>query len=244
MVSNTIQCGFESHPGHLTEFGEIVRPCGQHSGMHLYEHPLFDVPVPPQRRSCFRCSPQPLAPPDGAAYGYLLGLYVGDGCVSSLKRGVYSLRIFCAEQYPGLIEACREAMQAVRPDNRIGGVSKDGCVAVTSLSKHWPCLLPQHGPGMKHTRPIELLPWQQDIVESHNQMFLRGLSIPMAIAAKTGSDGHCVTEIAGIVMLATSSATGQSTFCASAVKLSTGKASNGATTVRTRSRWLGATVSR
>lgn len=212
--------------------------------MHLYEQPLFDVPGPRQRKFCFRCSPLPLAPPDGPAYGYLLGLYLGDGCVSSLKRGVYSLRIFCAEQWPGLIEACREAMQAVRPDNRVGGVSKDGCVAVTSLSKHWPCLLPQHGPGPKHTRPIQLLPWQQDIVEAHNQRFRVDCFIRMAIAAKIGSDGHCVTEIGGIPTLVTSSATSRRTFCAFAAKRSTEKASNGATTVPTRSRWRDGPVSR
>jgi hypothetical protein len=28
---------------------------------------------------------------------------------------------------------------------------------------------------MKHTRTIELLPWQLEIVEEHNQAFLRGL---------------------------------------------------------------------
>lgn len=41
--------------------------------------------------------------------------------------------------------------------------------------KHWPCLFPQHGPGRKHERPLELAPWQRAIIEEHPAAFLRGL---------------------------------------------------------------------
>ena len=44
-----------------------------------------------------------------------------------------------------------------------------------SCSRHWPCLFPQHGPGKKHTRRIELAEWQQVIVERHPGEFARGL---------------------------------------------------------------------
>jgi hypothetical protein len=46
---------------------------------------------------------------------------------------------------------------------------------VTARWKHWPCLFPQHGPGKKHTRPIVLQPWQQELVAEHTGPFLRGL---------------------------------------------------------------------
>jgi hypothetical protein len=46
---------------------------------------------------------------------------------------------------------------------------------VTSYSKHWPCLFPQHGPGKKHERPIALEPWQQAIVDVHPWEFIKGL---------------------------------------------------------------------
>jgi hypothetical protein len=46
---------------------------------------------------------------------------------------------------------------------------------VKSTSKHWPCLFPQHGPGMKHTRKIELAGWQQVIVDRYPGDFARGL---------------------------------------------------------------------
>lgn len=34
---------------------------------------------------------------------------------------------------------------------------------------------PQHGPGMKHLRPIVLADWQREIVEADPRPFLRGL---------------------------------------------------------------------
>jgi hypothetical protein len=46
---------------------------------------------------------------------------------------------------------------------------------VSSYWKHWVCLMPQHGPGRKHTRPIVLAEWQQRIVSAHVEPFLRGL---------------------------------------------------------------------
>ena len=49
------------------------------------------------------------------------------------------------------------------------------CAEVTLYSKHWPCLLPQHGPGKKHTRPIVLEPWQQALVKEETEEFIRGL---------------------------------------------------------------------
>lgn len=41
--------------------------------------------------------------------------------------------------------------------------------------KHWLCLFPQHGPGRKHERRIELEDWQSEIVDTHPAEFLRGL---------------------------------------------------------------------
>ncbi|KUL57932.1 hypothetical protein ADL28_19285 [Streptomyces violaceusniger] len=124
---------------------------------------------------CSRCAPEPRPPEDTCAYAYLLGLYLGDGCVSRLPNGSYFLRIACADAWPGLIDACAAAMRAVRPYNRVYRVQRQGCVAVTGYSKHWPCLLPQHGPGKKHHRTIALDAWQQRIVDSHPWHFICGL---------------------------------------------------------------------
>jgi hypothetical protein len=49
------------------------------------------------------------------------------------------------------------------------------CAEVALYSKHWPCLLPQHGPGKKHTRRIALEPWQQALVDEATEEFILGL---------------------------------------------------------------------
>lgn len=123
---------------------------------------------------CPRCCDTPRAPDEPASYAYLLGLYLGDGYVSLHRRGVYFLRIACADAWPGLIDACATAMRAVRPANKVCRVQRQGCHYVTCSSKHWPCLFPQHGPGRKHERRIALEPWQQAIVDAHPWEFIRG----------------------------------------------------------------------
>ncbi|MCY7363861.1 MAG: LAGLIDADG family homing endonuclease [Frankiaceae bacterium] len=35
--------------------------------------------------------------------------------------------------------------------------------------------VPQHGPGKKHDPPIVLAPWQQEVVDEHPGLLLRGL---------------------------------------------------------------------
>ncbi|WP_314172819.1 transcriptional regulator [Streptomyces winkii] len=131
--------------------------------------PLTGDPV-----RCVRCSAPPGPPADAANYAYLLGLYLGDGCVSRLAR-TYSLRIACSDAWPGLIEECVRAVKAIRPHNKVFRVQAQGCVAVSAYNPHWPCLFPQHGPGRKHERRIELRGWQQETVDAHPWQFIRGL---------------------------------------------------------------------
>ncbi|MDH6116012.1 hypothetical protein ABH930_002125 [Kitasatospora sp. GAS204A] len=110
-----------------------------------------------------------------AEYSYLLGLYLGDGCLSEGRRSVYALRIACGNTWPGLIDQCEQTIRAVMPSNGVLRVPAPGCTSVVSTSKHWPCLFPQHGPGRKHERAIVLAPWQQEIVTAHPWELLRGL---------------------------------------------------------------------
>ncbi|WP_369780333.1 helix-turn-helix domain-containing protein [Streptomyces sp. R33] len=114
-------------------------------------------------------------PGHAASYAYLLGLYLGDGCISPHPRGGHHLRIACADAWPGLIELCRAAITAVRPDHKVHVLQRQGCVAVTSYGRHWTCLFPQHGPGKKHERRIVLEGWQQEILDAHPWEFVRGL---------------------------------------------------------------------
>src|SRR5271165_2764272 len=116
------------------------------------------------RAYCPRCGTEPSLPEPYADYAYLLGLYLGDGCISASgdpAKGVWKLRVMCADAWPGLVGECVRAMQAVRPANKVTTQQKQGCTEVLSHSRHWPCLFPQHGPGRKHSRTIELADWHQ-----------------------------------------------------------------------------------
>ncbi|WP_129663142.1 transcriptional regulator [Phytoactinopolyspora endophytica] len=125
------------------------------------------------RYACPLCTDQLESVPR-EAYVYLLGLYLGDGCLSVSKKGVYRLRIACCDAYPQLMDWCEEAMSAVLPV-KVGRVHNVGCTEVHSDSKHWVCLFPQHGPGRKHDRKIELAPWQQELVNADPRPLIRGL---------------------------------------------------------------------
>jgi len=111
----------------------------------------------------------------GAAYAYLMGMYLGDGYLNMTHNGVYKLRVSCADKYPEIIRECADSIRAVRRRGVVAFLPQTGCTAVSSYWKHWPCLFPQHGPGYKHQRPIVLEPWQRDIVERHPGSFARGL---------------------------------------------------------------------
>jgi hypothetical protein len=104
----------------------------------------------------------------------VLGLYLGDGSISRNRR-VWRLRITLDKKYPAIINRCRQAIEILMQGQRTGIVQRVGCVDVSLFSKHWPCLLPQHGPGMKHTRRIALEPWQQTLVDQATEEFLLGL---------------------------------------------------------------------
>ncbi len=109
-------------------------------------------------------------------YAYLLAVYLGDGCVSRVARTT-SLRVTLDTAYPGIIATIVDTVAAVRgrPPGVTAGSRGENCVNVVSYWKQWPCLLPQHGPGRKHHRPIVLTNWQQDLVNRAPQAFLRGL---------------------------------------------------------------------
>jgi hypothetical protein len=135
--------------------------------------------------SCERCGAaehrvDELAP----EYAYLLGVYLGDGCISAHPRGVYRLRLFFDAQYPVILDAGEAAVRSVFPANRVNRLSRSGGyenstprsnVELSVYSKALPCLFPQHGPGRKHERRIVLEDWQRRLVAKHPEQLLRGL---------------------------------------------------------------------
>jgi hypothetical protein len=117
-------------------------------------------------------------------YVYLLGLYLGDGCISEHRRKVFRLRVFLDLRYPQIIDNCESAMRAVAPENKVHRLFRTSNyieradpsnVEVSSFSKSWACFFPQHGPGKKHMRLIVLAEWQMELVNRWPEQLLRGL---------------------------------------------------------------------
>jgi hypothetical protein len=110
------------------------------------------------------------------SYVYLLGLYLGDGSIASHPRGVYKLRLSLDAAYPRILDEAESALRQVIPASKVNRYARpSGEVEVYSYSKAWPCLFPQHGPGKKHLRRIELSGWQEKLVHATPHLLLRGL---------------------------------------------------------------------
>jgi hypothetical protein len=110
-------------------------------------------------------------------YTELLGLYLGDGCISPGAR-THRLRVALDNRYPGIITELEALLRRCFPMNSVGVTAEHAgcdCVVVWVYSQHLVCLFPQHGPGKKHDRKIELEPWQWRLVEEAPWSLLRGL---------------------------------------------------------------------
>jgi Homeodomain-like domain len=134
-------------------------------------------PLRRSRSAVVPCMDHEFGELDASRYAYLLGMYLGDGYLSRHHRGVFHLRIALDSRYPVIVEECRLAVEAVAPNNRASVYQRrDGnCVEVSSYWRHWPCLVPQHGPGRKHERRIQLVSWQRSLVNNAPTALLRGL---------------------------------------------------------------------
>lgn len=110
-----------------------------------------------------------------ADYAELLGLYLGDGCISKAGR-TERLRLALDMRYSVILHESRELLKRSFPASSIGTVTADaGATAMLSVySSHLSCLFPQNGPGKKHEREIALEEWQADVVASESWAFLRG----------------------------------------------------------------------
>ncbi len=109
-------------------------------------------------------------------YAELLGLYLGDGHITQMARA-QRLRLFLDAKYVDIVDESEALLRRCFPDNPVRRVRfHDGREVVLDVySSHLVCLLPQHGPGKKHERRIELEPWQSDLVRRAPWPLLRGL---------------------------------------------------------------------
>ena len=115
-------------------------------------------------------------PPQPDQYSYLLGLYLGDGCIQP-ARSSFGIVISLDASYPGIVDAAATALRACFPETPVRHFFRmEGSVALVQLGHPaLPFAFPQHGAGRKHLRPIELEPWQRKITTSFPRELLRGL---------------------------------------------------------------------
>lgn len=163
----------------LAQAGLSATEIAKRLGLHQRTVSLWlkgATPRTVRRPSCERCGgPEHSYETLPSVYAYLLGLYLGDGCISTHLRDVYRLRIVLDVKYPEIIDAAVAAMRAVRGGTTARQLRPQNCVEVSSYWRSWPCLFPQHGPGRKHARAITLTDWQQRLVERFPDQLLRGL---------------------------------------------------------------------
>jgi hypothetical protein len=115
--------------------------------------------------------------PDPFAYCYLLGAYLGDGHIAHPTPNGWTLKLACDQKYPSIIDEMLAAMAITflggRPTQR---PHSNGASDVLSVSD--PAVgraFPQHGPGRKHLRAIELAEWQLELTRSEPGALIRGL---------------------------------------------------------------------
>ena len=79
--------------------------------------------------------------------------------------------------YPGIVEEADRAITMTMPGLAVHRYypRKDNVVRLVASSPLWKWAFPQHGPGRKHERSIELIRWQRKITHAHARDLLRGL---------------------------------------------------------------------
>jgi hypothetical protein len=116
-------------------------------------------------------------------YAELLGVYLGDGSISTGPR-TQRLRIYLDARYPRMIEDIRGLLERCFPKNRIGTAKPsrspwsgrdDSWIVLSLYSSHLACVFPQHGIGKKHEREIRLESWQVELVGAAPWALIRGL---------------------------------------------------------------------
>jgi len=117
---------------------------------------------------------RPTRPPD---YCYLLGLYLGDGCIYESPRGYATIVITLDSSYPGIVEQAMTALRTSFLETPVHRFARcDGSVAAIQMNHPTlPFAFPQHGAGRKHLRPIELEPWQRELTNRFPRDLLKGL---------------------------------------------------------------------
>jgi hypothetical protein len=111
-------------------------------------------------------------------YVYVLGLYLGDGSLSLPGRSrSHTLDIACDALYDAILNEATRALECVFPHALVRRLRQPDSRCVHLRITHAAVLsaFPQHGPGRKHERSIELTGWQRVLTQRYPQVFIRGL---------------------------------------------------------------------
>lgn len=105
---------------------------------------------------------------DKKDYSYLLGLYLGDGCIYKLKR-TEKITITLDKKYEKLNEYTINIFSRFfNKDSYIFDRSlhnRGNAIDVIHHSSHLSLIFPQHGIGKKHNRDVSLKSWQESIID-------------------------------------------------------------------------------
>jgi hypothetical protein len=116
-------------------------------------------------------------PNDRPAYCYALGLYLGDGHILVRNERPRLLRLALDSAYPELIAEAVVAFERIFPPSKAHRYRWDELnreiVQISNVALL--VAFPQHGPGRKHKRKIELTDWQLELTRAHPGALVRGL---------------------------------------------------------------------
>jgi hypothetical protein len=135
--------------------------------------PYVRVAVTSRCERCWRAmTPVRFASAD---YAELLGLYLGDGDISTGPR-TERLRISLDSRHATIVDETEALLTRCFPRSGIGRATRHHrAMAILSVyHSHLSCLFPQHGPGKKQDRRIVLEPWQEALVAAAPWSFLKG----------------------------------------------------------------------
>jgi hypothetical protein len=116
-------------------------------------------------------------PPDPNAYCYLLGVYLGDGCVTVQSEAAACVVIVLDSRHLGIVAEVKGSIRRVLPDTSVRSFRKlrNNATVVQACHPALPFVFPQHGAGRKHLRRISLTEWQLDLTRRYPRALLRGL---------------------------------------------------------------------
>src|SRR5215204_6176333 len=130
--------------------------------------------APSRRRNC-AADAEHWRPSHREAYAYVLGLYLGDGCITARPGKTIFLVLTLDAVYPALIDEAATALSSGLEPPNVCRYDHGTYVVLQVAGAFLLTAFPQHGKGPKHTRTIELTDWQRDITYAHPAALVRGL---------------------------------------------------------------------